>query len=270
MVQFRMKALNQMQKPDDLDLLMKVTQRRGWIALSVVGVALGALIVWGFAGSLPSRLAGEGVVASVDGISEIQSQVAGFVTQVDISPGQTLAVGDEIASVDSDGGSTTITAPFAGEVTSVLIDAGNVIDIGETLYRLEPAGTSGASVVAFVFVPSADVAGVAPGMSVDLTFDAVPAAAFGVLRGTVSDVDAFPLDRAAIVALLADGDYADSLLADGEPVLVTVTPNVDTSTPSGYEWSSVTGPPFKLPAVARFTALIDQGATRPVDLVFGG
>lgn len=271
MVQFRMKALNQMQKPDDLDLLMKVTQRRGWIGVSALGAALAALVIWGFVGSLPSQISGQGVMLpSADGISEIQSQVTGFVTGVDISPGQTLQIGDAIGSVESDGESVKITAPFAGEVTSVLIDAGNVIDIGETLYLLEPAGVSGASPVAFVFVASEDVAGVAPGMTVDLTFDAVPAAAFGVLRGKVSDVDAFPLDRAAIVQLLSDGDYADSLLADGEPVLVTVTPNVDASTPSGYEWSTVTGPPFELPAAARFTALIDQGATRPVDLVFGG
>ena len=43
MVQFRMKALNQMQKPDDLDLLMKVTKPRGWVGVGVVGAALAAL-----------------------------------------------------------------------------------------------------------------------------------------------------------------------------------------------------------------------------------
>ena len=271
MVQFRMKALNQMQKPDDLDLLMKVTKRRGWIALTTLGVALAALIVWGFAGNIPAQVAGEGLMTSSNGISRIESQVEGFVTQVNIDEGQVIAAGDTVGSFEShDGNTTEIKAPFPGQVTAVLFDAGNIIEVGSTLYRLERSDLDDGGTVAFVFVPSTDVASIAPGMEVDLSLDAVPAAAFGVLRGTVDKVDSFPLDRAAIVTLLGDPDYADELLEDGEPVLITVRPTPDTSTASGFKWSTSEGPPFRIPSASRFTALITEGDQRPIDLVFGG
>lgn len=270
MVQFRVKALNQMQKPDDLDLLMKVTKRQGWVGLAVLGIALAGLTVWGFTGSVPVQIAGKGMIAAADGVDEIQSQVSGFITEVSIEAGQFVEVGDTIARLESGGELVDITARFAGEVTAVLISVGKVIDIGDTLYLTVRSEAGDGSQAAFVFVPADKVASVAPGMSVDLKLDAVPPAAFGVLRGKVTSVNSSPLDRAAIISLLSNAEFADSLLDDGEPVLVTVSLNTDPSTPSGYEWSTKTGPPFAIPAAARFTALITQGDTRPIDLVFGG
>lgn len=269
MVQFRMKALNQMQKPDDLDLLMKVTKRRGWIGVGVLGVALTALIIWSFAGSIPSQVPGTGVISGETGISEIQTYETGFVTEVSITAGQKLVPGDSVAKIETERGTVEVKAEFPGTVTAVLIDGGNVIRPADTMYRLERSDTGDGEPLAFVFIEATEVAGIAPGMGVDLAFDAVPSSAFGVMRGTVKSVDAYPLDRAAIVGLLGDPDYADELVADGEPVLVRVSLEKDPSTSSGYKWSSSSGPPFAIPPGARLTALIDQGATRPIDLVFG-
>ena len=163
MVQFRMKALNQMQKPDDLDLLMKVTKPRGWVGVGVVGAALAALVLWGFTGNIPSKVSGEGVVTPAIGISDIQSMVSGFVTDVHIATGDTVAVGDPVATVETDSGKVTITAPFQGVIGLVFFNAGRVIGVGSDLYLLERTDVGDGELIVYVFVAAEDVSSIAPG-----------------------------------------------------------------------------------------------------------
>ena len=270
MVQFRMKALNQMQKPDDLDLLMKVTKPRGWVGVGVVGAALAGLVLWGFTGNIPSKVSGEGVIAPVIGISDIQSSVSGFVTDVHIASGKTVAVGDPVATVETDSGPVTITAPFPGVVGLVFFGAGRVIGVGSDLYLLERTDVGNGEVIAYLFVEAEEVASIAPGMLVDLTLESVSAHAFGVLKGEVSKVDAVPVNRASNIALLGDSEFADVIESKfGEPALIAVSLISDPSTASGYKWSTTEGPPFKLPMAARVSAVISQGDVHPIKLVFG-
>jgi multidrug efflux pump subunit AcrA (membrane-fusion protein) len=102
MVQFRMKALNQMQKPDDLDLLMKVTKPRGWIGVGAVGVAIAMLVVWGFVGNIPSTVSGVGLISTKSGINAIQSVDVGFVTDVLIDSGSAVKAGDPVLTIKND------------------------------------------------------------------------------------------------------------------------------------------------------------------------
>ena len=270
MVQFRMKALNQMQKPDDLDLLMKVTKPRGWVGVGVVGAALAALVLWGFTGNIPSKVSGEGVVTPAIGISDIQSMVSGFVTDVHIAAGDTVAVGDPVATVETDSGTVTITAPFQGVIGLVFFNAGRVIGVGSDLYLLERTDVGDGELIVYVFVPAEDVSSIAPGMLVDITPENVPAHAFGVLKGEVSKVSAVRVNRAANIALLGDTEFADVIASKfGEAAIIAVSLITDPSTTSGYKWSTTEGPPFKIPMGVRVSAVISQGDVHPIKLVFG-
>ena len=270
MVQFRPNALKQQQKPDDLDLLMKVTKARGWVALTVAALALGAFLLWGIFGQLPSEVNGEGLLTYTDGVTQIQTTVAGQISEVKIKSGQTLAVGDDVATVTSaDGKSHPIKAQYSGVVMEVLIDGGNVVDFGQTLYLQQRSDGKNADLLAFVFVSFKDSTFLAKGMPVDLTIESVSSSVFGVLRGEVSAVESTRLSRGGLITLLGDEELAQEFLSQNKNVLVRVALTADASTTSGYQWSTVDGPPFALPPGARLSAAITESETRPINLILG-
>jgi multidrug resistance efflux pump len=270
MVQFRMKALNQQQKPDDLDLLMKVTKRRGWLAVGTLAVAILGLLGWSFSGRVPVEVRSPGVLTTPDGTTRVDSTTAGQVTEVAVVAGDVIKAGDPVVTLrDGTGESVQLTATFSGTVTGVLVHAGNVIEVGSPLYLLQRSDLPDTRLLVYAFAPSGKGESLAAGMDVDLTVSSAPSAAFGVLRGRVTHVDPFPASKAEIVELLSDEQLAEGFTADGPPVVVTVDLVADPTTASGYEWSNGEGPPFPLGPGVEVTALIVQGEQRPIDLVFG-
>jgi pyruvate/2-oxoglutarate dehydrogenase complex dihydrolipoamide acyltransferase (E2) component len=269
MVQFRVKALNQMQRPDDLDLLMKVTDRRGWVAISALGVAVAAVIVWSFAGNTPSQIKGVGQITDGDGIYEMQSEYQGLITSVAAQPGDQVAEGDLILDISTENGDQQVVALFPGVVAGLQVKAGNVAEFGQNLYLLDRDSSDESGPSAIVFISADEAASVAPGMKVSLALDSVPSSVFGVLLGTVTTVNPYPLDEQEILTLTNDVSFS-APVRDGKGLIyINVAFEMDPSTTSGLKWSTGDGPPFKIPASSKATAVISQGNTRPIDLVFG-
>lgn len=59
---FRKAAIDKLASPEQLDVLMKVTSPKGWLALGTVALLLLGLVVWSFIGKIPTRVAGEGIL----------------------------------------------------------------------------------------------------------------------------------------------------------------------------------------------------------------
>ena len=129
MVQFRVKALNQLQKPDDLDLLMKVTKMRGWVALATLAAVIVGALVWSFVGSLPSQVTAPGLLSKPQGVSMIESTVEGQILSLKVAENADIKPGAAIATV------RLLTARrrrshWGGDITGVPVDVGNYVTPG--------------------------------------------------------------------------------------------------------------------------------------------
>ena len=99
---FRQAALDRLASPEQLDRLVAVTDRRGWIALAALG-GLGAwLLVWSLVGAIPTTVTGQGILLARSGqVADAMSQASGtlsrFVVKVDdvVRQGQVLAYIDQ-------------------------------------------------------------------------------------------------------------------------------------------------------------------------------
>lgn len=58
---FRKVALDKMSSPEQLDRLPAVSSTRAWLALAAVAVLLAVFIGWGFWGSIPVKVSGQGI-----------------------------------------------------------------------------------------------------------------------------------------------------------------------------------------------------------------
>lgn len=270
MVQYRVKALNQLQKPDDLDLLMRVTKLRGWIALGALGALVAGIIVWSFVGRLPVQVEGKGLLSRPDGVTQVDTTVGGQILEVLYDEDQRLEVGDPLVRLlAADGTTTTVESRFPGRVVTALVDEGNVIEPGDPLLNMERSNVKDDRLLVFLFVDSGQGQNLAPGMDVDISVSSAPVAAFGVLRGKVTAVDRFPASEAEIANLVSDDELAAEFTEDGPPVIVTVDLVKDSSTPSGLRWSTKKGPPAPLDSGVKVTGAVIQARQAPIKLVFG-
>jgi multidrug resistance efflux pump len=270
MVQFRIKALNQLQKPDDLDLLMKVTKMRGWIALGVLGAVVTGAIVWSFVGHLPSEVTAPGLLSKPQGVTIVESQISGQVTKVLYQDGTAIKAGHPIAEVQKEDGTTTIIrSKWGGQITGNPIDEGNFIEPGTPLMYIERSNVPNNRLLAFLFVDAGKADSIAPGMKVDLNVSAAPAAAFGVLRARVTSVEAYPATFQEVKSLLTDEQLAHQFTDNGPTTIVTVDLTKDPKTRTGYKWSTKKGPPFPIRSGIAVKGTVIQGTQAPIKLVFG-
>ena len=97
---FRKVALDRLASPEQLDLLMEVTSPRSWIALVALALLLATAGIWGFAGSIPTQVEGQGVLIKSGGVSDIFAQGAGPVKEVLIKEGDVIEAGQVVARIE--------------------------------------------------------------------------------------------------------------------------------------------------------------------------
>ena len=96
---FRKVSLDRLASPEQLDQMMQATRPGGWIALSALGVLLAAGVGWGFAGYVPEKLPGQGILVKTGGVYEVVPLESGRVTDVAVRVGEVVNEGQVIARV---------------------------------------------------------------------------------------------------------------------------------------------------------------------------
>jgi pyruvate/2-oxoglutarate dehydrogenase complex dihydrolipoamide acyltransferase (E2) component len=249
-----------------LDLPVRLTSPRGWIVLLLIAVLVVGGGVWGSSATLPRTVAASGLITSARGVFSVQTLVSGQVTKVLVERGDEVRAYQPVAELSNGKARTTVRAPAAGRIFSLAARVGLVVEAGSTLATAERSGTADDRLVAVVYVPGDIVTSIQAGSQVDLTVANVPVTTFGVLRGQVSAVDGLESTRRDISDFLGDDELAASLTAGGPRYRVLVD-LATARTPSGYQWSTTTGPPFRIGSRAPVLGEIAQPPVRPMDWV---
>ena len=80
-------------------------------------------------------------------------------------------------------------------------------------------------------------------MEIHVTPDTVRRERFGGIIGTVTQVSAFPMTKEGATTLVGNAELVEDLISKVGPVIeVQAQLQTDSSTPSGYKWSSSKGP----------------------------
>jgi hypothetical protein len=265
-MRFREEALARSQTQEALDLPVKLTSPRGWIVLvTLAAVVLGGG-TWAFGGSLPRAIDARGQLTSRQGIFAIKTVAAGQVVEVFVKRGSSVKKNAPVAVVTDGRSRRLVRSPAKGRIFS-LTQVGEVVQVASTLAVAERVDAAANWLVAVLYLPATQGAGVAPGDTVDLTVDSAPVAVFGVLRGRVASVDQLVSSRTDVADFLGDAGLAQALAA-GPARRIVVELVASTQTASGYEWSTKAGPPFRLGSWTGVVGAIAQPPLRPAQWVF--
>lgn len=96
---YRDASLEKISSSDRLDEMLSVTTSRAWIALVAAGLVVVATVGWGFFGSIPVRVQGEGMLIRSGGLYDVEARGPGQTVEVFVRPGERVDSGRTVARV---------------------------------------------------------------------------------------------------------------------------------------------------------------------------
>lgn len=152
----------------------------------------------------------------------------------------------------------------AGRVVELAADPGDVVSPGTPILTME---LSSEELVAVLFVPASEGKQVQPGMAVRVSPSNVQREEHGFIQGEVQWVAEYPSTARGMLRLLGNQELVERLLTQGPPIQVNVALVPDPSTPTGYRWSSSTGPDLEITSGTPADGRIILEEDRPISLL---
>lgn len=279
-MKFRFKALDRRRQPDQLDSPMLLASSRGWVAVFVVLITTVFVLIWAILGSIPQTTTVSGALAYPGGVVSVQAPVGGTLQVVDAQPEQDVKAGTTVATIKANNGKQVpVTVPADGRVVSLQSQVGQLVSPGAPLLQLEQVGADqqqGLQVQ--LLVDAQQIPFIREGQTVTVAVPGVSPRSFGRLQGTVAEVGAFPLSGAQLSSIsgsqASPASVAGAEQAGGGdligPHLVVVQLEQDLQNPSGYVWTSQTGPPITLNSRTPVEGEIELGSISPISMLIGG
>jgi HlyD family secretion protein len=156
-----------------------------------------------------------------------------------------------------------VSSPYRGHVLERMVDVGELVDKGSPLVTLEAAE---GVVSAVVYVPARDGKRLRPGMAVRLSPSTVRSEEYGFIVGTVQAVAEFPVTPEGMARVLRNAKLAETLAGKEAQLEITVALE-RAQTPSGFRWSSSSGPPYTVSTGTLANARIAVESKRPISYV---
>lgn len=276
-MKFRFKALDRRRQPDQLDSPMLLASSRGWVAVFVVLITTVFVLIWAILGSIPQTTTVSGALTYPGGVVSVQAPVAGTLQVVDAAPEQDVVAGATVATIQAgDGQQVPVTAPADGRVVSLQSHVGQLVTPGTSLLQLEQLDPADQGLQVQLLVSARQIPFIREGQTVTVAVPGVNPRSFGRLQGTVADVGAFPLSGSQLSSISGSPGQPSAAGADASgaeligPHLVVVQLEQDADNPSGYVWTSQTGPPITLNSRTPVEGEIELGSISPISMLIGG
>jgi len=263
---FRKAALDRLASPDQLDQLMQVTSPRLWIALAGFALLLALALLWSLAGTVSDNVDGQGVLLRENGLQPLPAPCDGVVTSFQARSGDRVEKGKTLVLMTPSGKEPLkVDSPFTSRMLSRSAREGGAVKQGAPLLMLENLDEP---LLARLYIPVSEGYKVEANMRVQVWPASVNKTEFGYLQGRVVSAAKFPITRQELADRLDNEDLARELTT-GEPKLqILVELFADPRTTSGYQWSTMAGPPLQLFSGTPCQGRIIIAEHRPIHLVF--
>ncbi|MFM9967061.1 MAG: NHLP bacteriocin system secretion protein [Burkholderiales bacterium] len=96
---FRKVALERLSSPEQLDRLMQVITPQAWVALAPLAALILLAMVWGWFGSIPTKVNGKCILINPSGLADLGASSAGRVLLLNIKVGDLVKRGQVIAEI---------------------------------------------------------------------------------------------------------------------------------------------------------------------------
>lgn len=96
---FRKTSLVRLSSPEQLDTIMRVTGAKRWLALAGMFLILGVAVIWGYEGTIDTKVSGSGVIVRAGNVLNVVAAGAGLVTAISVNLGDQVTADQVVAKV---------------------------------------------------------------------------------------------------------------------------------------------------------------------------
>lgn len=157
-----------------------------------------------------------------------------------------------------------VVAAESGRVLELMAGLGDVVSPGFAILSME---VDSDELLAVLFVPAELGKQITLEMEARITPSTVKREEHGFILGEVIWVAEFPSTSRGMRRLLANDELISRLTAEGPPIQVDVRLHQDPSTPTGFRWSSSTGPQLEITTGTLTNGSVIVKRDRPISLV---
>lgn len=154
----------------------------------------------------------------------------------------------QIAQLDLQlGDNSQIISQYSGRILEITQTPGQVVSAGTRLATIE-AENPKSKLVSVTYFPVAEGKKIQAGMTIQITPQTVKRERFGGIVGSVTNISRFPITKEAAASEVGNSEIVEALISEKQEGLIQVFSDLklDSNTPSGYKWSSSTGPQLKI------------------------
>ena len=301
---FRQVALDRLSSPEQLDQLITVTSPKGWVALLTVGALIVAAIVWGIFGTIATKVTSSGMILETGSMMQVTPISDGQIAEIYVAPGSTVRPGQLLATLSqpsqmqelerlrsemalsqnqSDAAgrmarlnqlqqqmaqAAQVFAQTGGKVVEVKAVKGDFVRTGTPLFTIKTGDST--KLEAVLFVPVEEGKKILTGLEVHVSPSTIRSDEYGFLVGRVTSVSEYPVTGERMLQVLGSKELAQkySSAANNAPVEVRIQLTPATTTPSGYLWTSLAGPPQRIEAGSACNGSVVVKRQRPIEMVF--
>ena len=135
-----------------------------------------------------------------------------------------------------------ILSPYSGCILELTKSNSSVLNSGDHLGSIQVNGSE-EQILSIAYFPVGNGKKIKSEMKIYVTPDTVRRERFGGIVGTVTQVSTFPITKQGATSLVGNSEVVEELIDQVGPVIaVQAQLKLDSSTPSGYKWSSSSGP----------------------------
>lgn len=138
-----------------------------------------------------------------------------------------------------------IISDYTGKILEITAKPGQLLEPGGGIGTIAAQELS-AKLVNVAFLPVSEGKKIKPGMSLQITPSTVKREEFGGMEAKVTNISAFPVTQQGAVSLIGNPDILPGVMSQGPQLAVFTELQPDSSTFSGYRWSSSKGPELKI------------------------
>lgn len=160
-----------------------------------------------------------------------------------------------------------IVAPSNGRILEARIEKGEIIQPGVPLFSYVEEGDNMDKLEVVVYIPAGEGKKVLPGMEAQISPTIVKKEEFGYMLGRVASVSEYPATAEGMMLTLGNQELVSQLTGNSAPIEVRIELILDTSTFSGYKWSTPQGPPIMIDSGTLCSASITVSRQRPIRMV---
>ncbi|MBZ5587390.1 MAG: NHLP bacteriocin system secretion protein [Acidobacteriia bacterium] len=198
------------------------------------------------------------LTATEQQIAQGEMSSAGRMNRVDDLRRQLRQLDNQLAS------SSEVRSTYTGRVLEVATAPGDLVSAGQRLITLE---ASNAPIKAVIYIPAGEGKKVRPSMPAYISPSTVKAEEYGFMIGEVKAVSDYPMTPQGLEHVLRNPALVSELTGGTAPIEVNAALIPDSTTPSGFRWSSSKGPPVKIFSGTICSATITVETKRPISYV---